>query len=370
MPPVYVHRKPDAFSGTKPEEFVLWLSKFRATAAAQQWGDDEALRHIIPVYLSGYAYQLYASLADTETDTYEHLIDALKLKLGIGENPLQWRLRLQRTNREAGESLDAFAYKLRNLVTHGYPGLAEGDDFNDKIIEQFILGNTKDLRFHLLKAEETKTLAQVIKSAKVYEMASEIALGSKSIHNMEISELSQSPEVAGEQHAEPLLLNAVTNASGISPTPVNGFQSPYGGACFQCGQFGHMARNCPRSHSQQPECYKCRQMGHISRFCPGPVGSAPRYQSISSNQSSPKASSPTICQRCGNRNHTADKCRTNISIYCQQCQKKGHSASVCRSRPADHGNARDAFSSRPQAVTYCETPKNETTLVPEGGDWS
>ncbi|OZC10455.1 zinc knuckle [Onchocerca flexuosa] len=39
--------------------------------------------------------------------------------------------------------------------------------------------------------------------------------------------------------------------------------------CYNCGRFGHISRDCPDSGSDQSKrCYNCQQIGHISRECP------------------------------------------------------------------------------------------------------
>lgn len=40
-----------------------------------------------------------------------------------------------------------------------------------------------------------------------------------------------------------------------------------GQKCYNCGNSGHISRDCSEP-AQAKSCYKCQQVGHISRDCP------------------------------------------------------------------------------------------------------
>ena len=51
--------------------------------------------------------------------------------------------------------------------------------------------------------------------------------------------------------------------------PQGGPGSP--GKCYQCGETGHIRRECPRAATPPGSprvCYRCRQPGHFARECP------------------------------------------------------------------------------------------------------
>ena len=368
------HRKPEPFSGENPDDFPLWLQKFNDIASAQEWGDKAALLKILPIYFSGHAYELFCSLdAATQKNNYDNAITAMKAKLGIGENPLQWRLKLHRTNRIHGESADAFAQRLGKIVTHGYPDLENGSEaFKAQVIEQFILGQPQDIRFHLLKKEGSPGLQELISSCKVYEMASEIALGTNSRSSVKTVTLAS--EESDQGVSEFSAKGGHFDASGDSSLNVASSANQQSAGCFRCGQPGHLARDCYAQSAQgskvrNPICFNCKKPGHISRFCTFNQGNITKGKGSQYQQSS---SRQEVCQRCGNRFHNAGNCRTNINIMCQHCKKKGHDISTCRSRPGNQsseaGKPRD-YPHAMGATSAQRAPKN--VVIPDSGeeDW-
>ena len=116
-------RKPEIFSGANPEEFPSWLAKFESIAVAGGW---EAKRlNTLPAYLTQRAFQIYENLTPDEKDTYVHLTEALKKKLGLGEKKMAWKVQLRQARRAPDESLDKYVYRLHNLARQAYP--TEGD---------------------------------------------------------------------------------------------------------------------------------------------------------------------------------------------------------------------------------------------------
>ena len=71
--------------------------------------------------------------------------------MGIGERTMTWKVQLRRTQRISDETVDQYAIRLHNLAKQAYPTASDAER-EIRVNEQFVLGSSSDLQFHLLQS--------------------------------------------------------------------------------------------------------------------------------------------------------------------------------------------------------------------------
>lgn len=141
---------------------------------------------------------------------------------------------------------------------------------------------------------------------------------------------------------------------------------PRSNACFNCGQDGHMSRDCPEESTRGGgggSCYNCGGEGHMSRDCTEP----------------PKEDTRT-CFNCGETGHTSRDCPEEPredTRKCFNCNEVGHVSRECpqervelypRSTEYGGGLLEEFTEERPELVSKYEDQAGYRDTSPRAGD--
>ncbi|KAG1685247.1 putative ATP-dependent RNA helicase DDX4 [Nymphon striatum] len=108
------------------------------------------------------------------------------------------------------------------------------------------------------------------------------------------------------------------------------------GSCFNCGESGHMSRECPnpkKGGGNDRGCFNCGESGHMSRECPNPKKSGGDDRG---------------CFNCGENGHMSRECPNpkkggGNDRGCFNCGESGHMSRECPNPKKSGGDDRGCF---------------------------
>ena len=92
--------------------------------------------------------------------------------------------------------------------------------------------------------------------------------------------------------------------------------------CYNCKQFGHTTKNCPKGII----CHKCKQPGHLGRDCPLLSHKNKNDNEINQNEN---PQNDLKCYNCGKSGHKSNECPNKKGKFCYLCGKQGHFKAHC-----------------------------------------
>ena len=222
-------------------DVVAWIDRLELVLELQGGGADCA--KVIPLFLEGAAYDVYAQMNEEDRACSTRLKSRLVAAFGL--SPSQAFAKFKARTLMPGESPDAFLAELRRLARTAAAG---GDAAT---VDQFVLCQFVDGL-----PEPTRSQLHALKSGGAWNLAAtlECAKGMLLEH-----------ETSGEGGG--LLGRGASGQDGArghaqgSEEQRKGKEKP---KCYGCGQVGHLRRQC---QSAGPRCYGCGQTGHLKRDC-------------------------------------------------------------------------------------------------------
>ena len=262
--------KPESFSATSGESWVVWIRKFKSIAALNKWS-SELQAQILPAYLKGLAEQTYYSLAAEQTATWTAVERALTDRFHPKESRQVHISTLRAKLRRPDEDLHQLRCDISSLVELAYPN--DPPDIINRTARDFFVGalTPVTLREKVLDLGPN-TLDEALAAAQRYESNQKVlnkgsarVLSSASVDQDKFGSQQGTQEPPAwarelfQQQAEILekLKNIPQGRQGRNANVESG-KGPR--ACFKCGSLTHFIRDCP--HQVHPDQGNGRWAGH------------------------------------------------------------------------------------------------------------
>ena len=253
--------KPESFSATSSESWVVWIRKFKSIAALNKWS-PELQCQILPAYLKGLAEQTYYSLTAEQTATWTAVERALTDRFHPKESRQVHISALRAKLRRPDEDLHQLRCDISRLVELAYPD--DPPDILNRTARDFFVGALTPiiLREKVLDLGPN-TLDEALAAAQRYESNQKVlnkgsarVLSSTSGEQEKLGSQQGTQEPPAwakelfQQQAEILekLKNIPQGRQGRNEGVEPG-QGPR--ACFKCGSLSHFIRECP--HQVRPD---------------------------------------------------------------------------------------------------------------------
>ena len=238
---------PDRFDGSIP--WRDYREHFEACASINGWNETEKAR-FLAACLKGSAQQILGD--HKEPLEFAELLKLLERRFGPGERAEVHLAELRGRNRKPKESLPELGQAIRRLTVLAYPKLS--CEAQERLARMHFADAEpdKEIRLGIFRANPS-TLDEAIRAAQEVEsyMESErMRYGGSRDRRVRTLESSKDPQ--GEEIS--LLRKRVAELEAASRRqPSRNSTIPYNGIqCYNCGQRGHISRNCPALDSVRP----------------------------------------------------------------------------------------------------------------------
>ena len=285
---------PPEYRGT--ESAIRWFARFELCSRCNEWDEDTMYSQVLPL-LSGEALDLILDKDPEDIPDYDSVKDLLIQEFDNSELREQYVQDFKTLKLKEGEDYSAFMRSLKMLAKKAYPDFPEkprnalvADRYREEMPEKvravlsLLSIETQDLD---TLVTETRRLSKATDSKKSTCSVAAIAstkeagaTGGASNDTILAKLLEMESHFVDMKIAQSDIETRVNNLYSRPPPSARSRKpnnSDFGGICWNCGERGHLKRDCPAGMKMKYQasgkffpnviCQKCKNPGHYSSQC-------------------------------------------------------------------------------------------------------
>lgn len=266
---------PDDYDGKQP--LREYLMHFETCASINGWHDGEKAM-FLAASLKGDSRKLLAGLPPEELKQYSKIVERLDARFGVEKQAELHQARLHNRRQKEGESLQMLASDVRSLVDLAYQDVAL--TVQERFAVQHFVDalNDKEDRLHLRRSkpsslDEALSLARELESLRLLDSNDSLKRGNPASRDFKVRKieeessdlkeeflnlknkiLEQQNQLEAQQAIIKQLNDSLIAQGKVQGSQTKGNQRSQGAQqieCWNCGEGGHVRRNCPKPRKSQ-----------------------------------------------------------------------------------------------------------------------
>ena len=226
-----------------------FISDFKTYTAFQGW-DAAKQASLLPLCLTGIARDAYDSLPEASKKSISLAFEGLKQAFP-SHSVVEAQVQLRGLKFDPESDLDAFAIRLKKLVTAAFPD----SEVESLLFNYFMQALPMHFQSRLI-SDGITSFDTALATVRNMCCASRLNVGQPSGRDAPVRKVHTEADLLRRRVEE--LENKLAQFEGRRGGRVDGK------TCFCCGGEGHYRRNC---RSRNSVCYRCGIKGHLARVC-------------------------------------------------------------------------------------------------------
>jgi len=359
------------YSGENAATFRAYLRQFEDIARFNRWSPDEKLMQLVGA-MTGKALQKYSRAPRDKISTYDDLVQYLTKANSPFDAEVHFRDKLDNLHQAKSEECDDYLERALELFARFEEISGETVSLKERL--RTIVRGVRDEYKQVILLEDPFSIDDLARAmTKAVRVAR--AGGRKKLlsHQSVPTEEQPSPSpTPGSDDALLGRLNALMAAHARRPQ-----RRPFQGTCFQCGEKGHMRRECPKvgpaRSSGVSRCKICRRGNHTEDRC------WVAHPELRPSQAVPRTT-PTTCWLCNGvmGTHQPRQCPLGeqARLLLQQQARTAEQKTTKAADPTERGPRKvntmvadigklNLGGDRPTTEDIAPVPRDETTVDKE-----